>query len=201
MCCEPSCVWEGRISSLLALDPSTSPRIHLLALCSSTTFPQHERAGEKLPAKYQGKLFWVDYSKKCGFWFDQVCMRRRAKAVSHTPVHAHKSVCLDPPNGVNSIHRSTLPPNVYCPSSTTPTPCTGAGRPARLLVPARLHDHGGRAGRRRHRRQDGRRRLPLRGGLRGCVCFAMLNFAVLCGVYAWAVPCRSLNSHAALGGC
>ncbi len=28
--------------------------------------------GEKLPLKYQGKLFWVDYSKKCGFWFDEV---------------------------------------------------------------------------------------------------------------------------------
>ncbi|KAM3567793.1 hypothetical protein VYU27_010069, partial [Nannochloropsis oceanica] len=26
--------------------------------------------GAKLPSRYKGKLFWVDYSKKCGFWFD-----------------------------------------------------------------------------------------------------------------------------------
>ena len=37
-----------------------------------TTPKPNTQTGAKLPAKYQNKMFWVDYSKKCGFWFDQV---------------------------------------------------------------------------------------------------------------------------------
>ena len=42
---------------ILTLPPSLPPSVPL--------------SGDKLPARYQGKMFFVDYSKKCGFWFDQ----------------------------------------------------------------------------------------------------------------------------------
>lgn len=48
--------------------------------------------GDKLPAAYQGKLFFVDYSKKCAFYFDMDADNFPDFSHAHAIVYSEKGL-------------------------------------------------------------------------------------------------------------